>query len=363
MPVSFLTPEDLQPINDTIVDLVTSNTALSATLQALESRIAALEVAPPLPPPPPPPAPTELNLNLLGGYRLHAEFARGQLAIDHANSKAYVAGHAQRNEVYEYDLPAMGTGSDISTWPALQPVRVIQPWWPESEGYCNGLMVRDGKLWACPRVFYDMQPPAVTKYYSNAGDVVTVNVPRQEYAGFVKSATGFELGCGGYESGQGAACGPTLAGLDGTAKIAHPWSLTWEGREKREPNYYPVNHIDSWLALEPRNGEGRWACDRIYGGGIRLASGVYYWCWMGTGDINYDRQNETFAADGLNKTYQYRYDPVTHQLLGWKEIPGLLKVAGQDISPDGQRIYLSEVFGWSGGMYKVDPVLRIYGVA
>ena len=104
--------------------------------------------------------------------------------------------------------------------------------------------------------------------------------------------------------------------------------------------------------------EGRWACDRVFGGGLRLESGIYYWPLMGIGDIAYKRQNLTFAAK--NKTYQYRYDPVSCQLLGWKEMPDLGPILGQEISPDGKQIYLCEGDAWKSGVWKADPVLRLY---
>ena len=150
-----------------------------------------------------------------------------------------MAGHTQRNEVYEYTLPAHGTGTDINTWPKVDKVRVIKGWWPGVEGYANGLVWHKGKLWAAPRVFYDMKPPNVTKLYATDGEVMTIQLPRQQFAGFVKSAKDLQLGCGGYESGQGSAFGPTLATLDGKVLINHSFRSTWDQREKRDPNYHP----------------------------------------------------------------------------------------------------------------------------
>ena len=49
MPVTFLTPDDLPTAFDP--------SAINARLDAIEARIAALEVVPEPPPPPPPPAP------------------------------------------------------------------------------------------------------------------------------------------------------------------------------------------------------------------------------------------------------------------------------------------------------------------
>lgn len=305
----------------------------------------------------------ESTFKLLGGWRITGEFAIGGIAIDHANRKLYMVGHAQRHEVYEYDLPEHGTGSDPAKWPRVNIVRTIPGWW--EGGYANNLVFHDGKLWAAPRMFYDMKPPPNLILFARTKETKNVFLPRQQYGGFVKSPGQFpEVGGGGYESGQGSAFGPTLGKLDGTRLIHHDMSGKWDTREKREPNYFTLKGKDGWTALEPRiiNGkkEGRWACDRIYGGGIRLPTGIYYWPHMGIGDINYDRQNRTFAAK--NVTYQYRYHPETYQLLGWKEIPDLGGIIGQDVSPDGKLLYLNEENVWKNGIYKVDPALRVYEI-
>jgi len=276
-----------------------------------------------------------------------------------------MVGHGQRQEVYEYDLPEHGTGSNPASWPRVNIARTIPGWWPE-DCYANNLSYHEGKLCAAPRKFYDMKPPPNLILFAKSGEAKNVFLPRQEYGGFVKSSGGKfpEVGGGGYESGQGSAFGPTLARLDGTRLIHHDMSGKWDTREKREPNYYPVERKDGWTALEPRtfNGkkEGRWACDRIYGGGIRLPTGIYYWPQMGVGDIDYKRQNRTFAATDI--TYEYRYHPETYKLLSWKPLPDVGSIVGQEVSPDGKLLYLNEAFAWQSGIYKADPVLRVYDI-
>lgn len=396
MPVSVTTPEDLQPINgrldlletqvepinSQIVNLALMDNALSTQIQnvnnsiagldarisviesavaALDARVTTLEapVEPP-PPPPPPPAPAELKLELVGGWRLTGEFARSQLAIDHATMRAFVVGHGQRNEVIEYALPARGAGSDYTRWPTVQPTRTIQGWW--SGGYGNGIVFKDGQLHVAPRMFYDIHPPEVTTIYRQDGTTQVVNVPRQRFGGFVKGVNSLELGGGGYESGQGSAKGPTLAKMDGTILIDHQQNVTFEQACSREPNYWPHNGQDSWVCWAPRNGVGKWACDRVTGGGLRFSHGVYFWAYLGIGDLNYDRQNETFAAE--SRTYLFHYDPVTYQLKGWKQwaIKPELAVRGQEISPDGKFVYLTRDHAWSSGLYQADPVLEVYEV-
>lgn len=352
--ISFLQPDDLQPITGQLNALAGADAAFHDQLAALEARVAALEVVPP--PPPPPPTPTELNLQLLGGWRLTGEFSRGHLAIDHATMRAFVVGHAQRNEVNEYKLPAMGVGADVNTYPKVVRTNLIPGFW--QGGYGSGIVWDKTQLKVAPKKFYDTAPPTTTTIYAQDGTTQVVNVPRQRFGGFVKSATGYELGSGGYESGQGFAMGPTLASLDGTKLIDFPQNAAWAGRCPRDPNYWPVG-ADDWTALKPVDGKGVWACDRVFGGGLRFNHGIYYWCWCGIGDIDYKRQNETFAA--TNKTYLYRFDPVTYKLIDWKEFP-IGKVCGQEISPEGKYVYLIEAQAWASGMYKEDPVLKVYEV-
>jgi hypothetical protein len=322
------------------------------------------------------PAPCEsvadsgMERQLIGGWKLECPFSRGMFAIDFGGKKLWLAGHTQTNEIWEYDLPEMGTGGEMSRWPGLKPVQKIAAWWPPAEKghyhYANGLAFFRGKLWACPRVHYDQAPAAVTTLYARDGEKLVVRLPRQVFAGFVKVA-GHEplLGCGGYESGQGSAAGPSLATLEGQALIM-PASFGAPGsqRELREANYWPKDHVDNWTALEPRRNakgerEGRWATDWIYGGGLKLPEGYCYWPLMGTGEIDYKLQNETFSK--TPKVYQYTYDPDTYKLKGWKEWTDG-RVTGQEIDAAG-RIYLSIHDAWNSGAspYQADPVIKVYG--
>jgi hypothetical protein len=313
--------------------------------------------------------PPQTGRQLLGGYRVTGDFARGAIAINWDTRKLYMVGHAQRNEVYEYDLPEnYGVGSDINLWPRLNPVVTHPGWW--EDGYANGLCMWNGKLWAIVRKFYDTSPPSNLTLFAQDGEKIVINLPRQKFNGFIKGGTQLLIGAGGYESGQGSCSGPTLADLNGNVLINHEWPSSpegenWNKRAPREPNYYPVNHTDGWVAWEPRvvNGvlEGRWASDRVYGGGLVLPEGICYWCIMGTEDLDYARQSETFGADNKNKVYKYIYDKNTYELLRWEECPDLNGVTGQEIGPDG-KIYLCDRNAWRGNSpYQVDPVIKVYG--
>jgi len=375
----------------------------------------------PVPPPPPvpepvpipdptptpvplPPVSTGPERALLGGYRIAAEFARGGIAIDFDRNKLWMAGHAQRWEICEYDLPAMGTGSDVDAWPRVDPVRIMPPWWPK--GYPNGLAFWRGKLWVAPRVFYDSgaddpntpSPEASSEenliLYAADGETIELPYDRQAFSGFVKRGPGLDpyIGCGGYESGQGTSAGPTLATLDGKVLIEYGWPGEpgpnlehWNERAPRDPNYRNMVGFanlgdtaaiavpgDSWTGWLPRdvNGtlEGRWASDRIFGGGLALPEGITYWAWMGIGDLDYRWQGYTFAKE--QRTYRYRYDPTTFQLLGYEAQPqfdtnGLNRdsvnaVCGQELGTDG-KVYFAHGYQWASGRYVTDVALKVFG--
>lgn len=377
MPATVTTPEDLQPIEGSLNLLNSRVTALEsapqdpaiaqlqAAVAALDVRVKALEVpAPPPPPPPPPPATTELKLELVGGWRLNGEYSAGVLAMDHAG-KAWISGHAQRAELNRYDLPAMGTGTNPALWPLVARAELIPSFW--SGGSVNGLKWDGNKLKVVVRNGYDTNPPPTLTIFSSDGTQEVINLPRQRFGGFVKGVNSLELGGGGYESGQGWARGPTLAKMDGTILIDFPQTSDPLKCCPREPNYWAADPTQVWVAMGPIDGKGYWSCDRIYGGGIRHSTGIYFWAWMGTGDLDYKRQTLTFAADGFDKCYRYRFDPVTHKLIGWKEETTMGRVAGHEWSPDGKFLYMVESNYWvlnpdGTKQYVKDPVLKCYEV-
>ena len=320
---------------------------------------------------------TPASFRLVGGWRLAQEYPRGGLAIDFEGGRVFMAGHAQRQEVVEFSLLrrneetgkregiAPGTGVDVMTWPRLDPVKTHAGFW--EGGYAGGLLYKDNTLWASPKKFYDMSPPPRFHLFGkhlDTGEVekVLVELPRQAFGGgFVKGKPGtMLLGCGGYESGQGSVAGPTLATLDGKALIHQPNHGTrdFEKRELRPPTYWPAKHKDGWIALEPRNGVGRWACDRVHAGGIWHPRGIAYWALLGIGELNYARQNETFAA--RNETWLYTYDPKTYggvEFHKWDHG----HVHGHEVGPDG-RVYLLVRSAWKSGMARVDSVIKVFEI-
>ena len=374
--------------------------AAAGAIPTLWPREASAQGGPPPPPnvrlvPTAPPAGSG-SRQLLGGWRVAQDFARGAIAIDFARMKLWMVGHAQRNEVLEYNLPTMGTGSNVDAWPRVDPVRTIQGWWPKGYGY--GLAFWQGKLWVSPRVFYDTPPSSGESLSIYAQDGEARNFPgllRQSFSGFVKRGPGLDpyIGGGGSESGQGISAGPTLATIAGQSLVSYRWLNDpgpnleyWNTRPPREPNYHattvtsiadpnPILGADSWMAWEPRviggQLQGRWASDKIFGGGLVLPEGITYWAWMGTGVLNYSTQWYTFSAnDGQHdKTYTYRYDPSTFQLLGYEAQPqfdtntatnAITAVLGQELGPDG-KVYLAHGYQWQSGAYVTDVALKVFG--
>jgi hypothetical protein len=309
----------------------------------------------------------------IGGWRFPFDYQRGSIAIDFSRMKLWMVGHAQRQEILEYDLPAMGAGSSESNWPVVFPSRTIPRFW--GTGYAHGLCYFRGKLWASPRVFYDQPPQSEEPLTICAEDGTTIALPykRQIFSGFVKRGPGLDpfIGGGGYESGQGTSSGPALATLGGQVIIQYGWPGDpgpnleyWNQRAPRDPNYsntigfsnladatagYPG---DSWVGWLPRtiNGElqGRWASDRIYGGGLVLSQGVTFWAWMGTGVLDYRTQTYTFAYDAMNRTYEYRYTP-QGQFVSYQARPDLGVITGQEIGPDGKTYLVDMGLGWLSG--------------
>lgn len=328
----------------------------------------------PTPQPTPTPIPAPGGRTLLGGWRLNQDFGRGTIAIDFARMKLWMSGHVQALDIVEYDLPPMGSGSDVNAWPQVDPVRRIPLWWPYQEGvYVNGLCFWREKLWVTIRVFYAQNAavfPTLT-LYAEDGERITLNLPTQQFSGFVKRGPDLDplIGCGGYDSGQGTVSGPTLATIDGQVLRTYGWPAQpgpnlehWNERAPREPNYWVKGHTDSWVGWEPRvvNGvlEGRWASDAIFGGGLVLPEGVTYWPIMGLGELDYALQSLCFVPWGQTRTYEYRYDASTHQFVSYRQMPelGNAPIKGQELGPDG-KVYLAQEGAWGASHVAV----RVFG--
>ena len=346
--------------------------------------------------------PTILNgRTLLGGWRLSEDFTRGAIAMDFSRNKLWMVSHPYEKEILEYDLPAMGTGdpgTNFGNWPYVSPVRTIPQWWPNCanasfETYAHGLIFWRDKLWVSPRDFYAQNECAgkpLTLYAEDGETMAFPTLSQQGFTGFVKRGPGLDplLGGAGYTSGQGSTHGPSLATLDGTARISYgfladpgPNLEYWDRRAPRPANYWPVGGmnpidpnyqirtgVDSWVAWQPRliNGvmEGRWGVDTINGGGLSLPEGIVYWPTLGLNELDYACQCLGFSWTG-NDIYTYRYDPSTYQFLDYTRFPvqpdnpaGNQQIGGQEIDAQG-RIYLA-LTNAHYSYYKVDVAILVF---
>lgn len=323
------------------------------------------------------PTPSVGTRKLIGGWQVSKNLW-GNLAMDFAGNeptKAWLSGgYEGPHPISEFNLPKMSVGSDPTKWAMIEPSMIHDPWW--AYGYCSGLVLWRGKLWMAPKVYYDTAPPLQTQLIAQDGETILIPetvlfepdgrggrrpinaVGRQAFAGFVKRGYGKDpyVGDGGDESGQGGACGPTLAKLNGTILISYgrPFELgpidsenrpaNWNQRAPRPPNYTMAWGSDGWVGFSPRviNGvlEGRWAAERIYGGGLELPEGVIsYWPRVAWGNIDYGWQLPTFVPETHRRTYRYNYDSTTFALKNY-ELTGLGQVNGQELGPDG-KVYLT----------------------
>jgi len=320
------------------------------------------------------------SLSLSGGWRLAQPYCKGGLAIDFGSMRCWTAGHAQDSPstLRGYDLPAMGAGTNPSSWPQVSQARnygsvPTPPGWNTSYGqhfYSVGLAWKDGLLWASGKGFYvsgGSYPDTVIRKYSlsvsikTLAEIVTLSGhPMQGFGGgFVKGGLALLAGCGGYESGQESRCGPCWTDLSGNVVNEFPvFDAAKDLREKR-PNNYSCSP-SQWFV--PPDGEvGYWFAGRVWGGGLVLGGKVCFWVDQGVGTADYSYQNDTFTAQ--SRTYLYRYGPGEH-FGSYAEFatPGNNPVVGQEISPDGSKVYLLVRNAWMINPYDPGPLLCCYDV-
>jgi hypothetical protein len=283
------------------------------------------------------------------------------MAIDFATMKAYVGSHAHDEHLNIYDLPTMGVGEDIADWPIVQQSGQVAKFW--DRGNRVGVMIRDGKLWVNTKVFYDMSPGTLKLYGKDleTGEVETlpVNLSQPAFgAGFIKGhPLQWMIGCGGYESGQGSVAGPTAALVDGTILLDQAnHGAAFELRERRPANYSAAT--DTWMTLNPRDGVGVWAADRVYGGGVWRPDGLCFWPIMGIGDIDYARQSETFSIE--QQSMFYTYDPQSYDQVAF-EPWAHGSVVGQEVNGNG-RVYLLTRDAWASTWNGRDNAIKVFEV-
>jgi hypothetical protein len=190
------------------------------------------------------------DFKLVGGIRLPQPFSCGGLAIDFERGLIYQGGHPQKSNVIEYELPAIGSGANVNSWPIAKRLREVPKFWSEQPWKGMGLepmglSIHDGKLWVSPRVYYNQGQGAENDIYlfSEAGDQIHVQLPRAKFGGgFIKGHPEWLIGNGGYRSGQGSCAGPTAARIDGSILLdqVNFGSLDFDKRTPRPSGYWPV---------------------------------------------------------------------------------------------------------------------------
>lgn len=361
------------------------------------------------------PAPSVGSRKLIGGWKVPVLYGHCNLTFKYSEDgktplKAFVSTRYETpGPVIGFDLPPMGVGSDIDKWPILQPAETIDEWWSalmvrklsnelaaldekigrstnpseiESlksiynivnyrlsrdpyNAYASGLHLGDltgtgVKLWVCPKIYYDTAPPPSLELYARDGEILSVPLSRQAFAGIVKRGPFKKpyLGSGGDESGQGGRCGPTCATLEGRIIFEYgrpegPGEIgpdgvpvNWNLRAPRDTNYDTPYHRDGWIAWPPRviNGvlQGRWAADRVWGGGLVLPEGIYHFPEMGIGMIDYAAQMPTFTEHRLS--YSYIHKESDGSLIKFEK-NGLGAVTGHELDAQG-KVYLTIKDQW-----------------
>lgn len=276
--------------------------------------------------PPPPPPPGQFTLTLVGGWRINQPYCYGGLAIDFATMRAWTCGNRSDNQrgLFGYQLPAMGSGQSIESWPQVNPAWNYGAPYSSLSGpawytYATGLLWQNNELWISGRQYYAQWPyPDTTiKKFTLSGatatlvDTVTIPRPAQHFGGgFIKGGSEVLPGCGGYESGHNSVSGPCWMKMDGTIVNSFPiFNAPKEEREKR-PDNYSCGTGDDWF-VNPDPPVGYMIAGRIVGGGF-IANGTT--CFVirhGTGALAYANQGDYFSVTGVD-THLYKYAPGAH---------------------------------------------------
>jgi hypothetical protein len=344
------------------------------------------------------------SFQLLGGYRLQVEYASEGLGLirdaDGYVVEAVAGAHAQSNALHLYDLrQAFGAGSDAAAYPVVAPKRTwsVPDLFPRM---MSGQTIRDVAiiptstgydLAGIGRVYYNTSPRATTQINvrtlsadgatMGAAREIAVNLPEQEFSGFIKSLTPSTdlqaIGAGAYDSGQGSVGGLSYAVQGG----ANTWTrrLTPPGfgdltspRLPRDANY-SCDDPPSWVCLPPVNGQGVWSTERIGGGGVRYGDNVLFIPMLGGGARSYARQSYTFGDPAQDRAFAYFFKEnaatgaVTFASYGrWVHAaPGeqVVGVAlGRMRGVTGDLLFVAKSYAWETGRYKVGSVVQVFRV-
>ena len=344
------------------------------------------------------------TFQLLGGYRLDAQYASEGLAlVRDANGfvvEAVGGAHVYTNSLNVYDLRTpIGTGSDVNSYPLLTPGRN----WPIGVLFprmITGQTIRDVavrqsaggyEIGGIGRVFYNTAPRPTTQI--NVRELLTngttlgrayeipVDLPEQEFSGFIKhpqSRVDFEeIGAGAYDSGQGSVGGLSYAIQQTTGswrRLLSPPSFgdITSPRLPRDANYSCPGGA-SWVCIPPVNGVGVWSTERIGGGGVKYGDNVMFIATLGYGPRTYAQQSYTFGDPNLDQAvaYFFRRDRVTNVVTfvsygTWTYASAGQLVIGTAVgrlrgNPD-LLLFVTTRNGWNVGQAQIGAVLQIFRI-
>lgn len=363
------------------------------------------------PPNEPPPATAYLgpqsvagSFQLLGGYRLQVDFASEGLGLirdaDGYVVEAVGGANAQTNALHLYDLrQPFSAGADAAAYPVIVPKRtwLVRDLFPRMMA---GQNIRDVAIVATAagyelaglgRVYYNTAPRANTQINVRALSTdgatlgaareIVVNLPEQEFSGFMKSltpATDLQaIGAGAYDSGQGSVGGLSYAvqgsGGTWTRRLTPPgFGDITSPRLPRDANY-SCDDPASWVCVPPVNGQGVWSTERIGGGGVRYGDNVLFIPTLGSGARSYGRQTYTFGDPAEDRAFAYffkehattgavtyqRFDRWVHAAPG-EQVVGV--ALGRVRGVSGELLFVAKSYAWDTGLYKVGSVVQVFRV-
>ena len=344
------------------------------------------------------------SFQLLGGYRLQVDFASEGLGLirdaDGYVVEAVGGANAQTNTLNLYDLrKPFGTGADASAYPIVAPKRrwAVRDLFPRMMA---GQTIRDVaivsgvngyELGGIGRVYYNTSPRAFTQINVRALSAdgatlgaareIAVNLPEQEFSGFMKSVTPATdlqaIGAGAYDSGQGSVGGLSYA-VQSTAgtwtrRLSPPsFGDVTSPRLPRDTNYSCDDPV-SWVCIPPLNGQGVWSTERIGGGGVRYGDNILFIPTLGSGARSYNRQTYTFGAPAEDRAFAYffkenattgavtfqKYDRWVHAAAG-EQVVGV--ALGRVRGVSGQLLFVAKSYAWDTGLYKVGSIVQVFRI-
>jgi hypothetical protein len=344
------------------------------------------------------------NFQLLGGWRLRSDYASEGLALV-KDAQGYVVeaiagAHVYDHAVHVFDLrSAWGPGGDISSYPALSPLRTwtveqLFPNWISGQNLRDVTVVATAggyELAGLGRVFYNTAPRPTTQInvreLRDGGTTlgptreIAVDLPEQEFSGFVKHADSRSdlaaIGAGAYDSGQGSVGGLSYAVQRSPGvwqRLLNPPSFgdITSPRLPRDADYSCPDGA-SWVCIPPAASTGVWSTERVAGGGVRIGRSVLFLPTLGYGDRTYARQSYTFGDPALDRAsaYVFRHDrrggtvSFDHHEPWPYAQPGQIVIGlaqGRVRGYSQPLVFVATASAWGEGSVPTAPVLQVFRV-